>query len=92
VVAGPPTGEFAAPLAPAALNWVPVAAPADVTAAVLQAFSALPAEHQRSRQLIDALYMTDEDMADPAWSRGALTRAQVELVAMTVSRARECFY
>lgn len=89
---GAPTGVEAAELAPAGLNWVPVAAPADRVASVVQALSALPAEHDNLWQLAAAQYMSDEQMADPLWNRGTLSRAQMELVAGRLSLIRECFF
>jgi hypothetical protein len=91
-VDGPPTGHEAAELAPAALNWVPVAAPADQTASVVQALSALPGENDNLWQLASAQYMANELMGDPRWSRGVLSRPQMELVAGRLSLVRECFF
>jgi len=91
-VDGPPTGVEAAELAPATLNWVPVAAPADRVASVVQALSALPAEWDNLWQLAEAQYMSDAQMADPLWNRGTLSRAQMELVAGRLSLIRECFF
>ena len=79
-------------LAAATLNWVPVAAPADIRASVVQALSALPDEFDNLWRLAAAQYMSDSDMADPAWSRGTLSRPQMELVAGRISRIRECFF
>ena len=89
---GAPTGNIAAELSSATLNWVPVAAPADQTASVVQALSALPDEFDNLWQLAAAQYMTDAQMADPGWNRGTLTRPQMELVAGRLSRLRECFF
>ena len=91
-VAGQPHGREAAELAPATLNWVPVAAPADTTASVVQALSALPGEWDNMWRLAAAQYMSDAQMADPAWNRGTLGRPQMELVAGRISRIRECFF
>lgn len=91
-VDGPPTGAEAAELAPATLNWVPVAAPADKVASVVQALSALPAEWDNLWQLAEAQYMSDSQMIDPLWNRGTLSRAQMELVAGRLSLIRECFF
>ena len=87
-----PTGARAPELVSAELNWVPVAAPADQQAAVLQALSALPTEWSNLWQLAAAQYMTSDQMADPAWNRGTLSRPQMELVAGRISKLRECFY
>ena len=89
---GPPHGREATELAPATLNWVPVAAPADQTASVVQALSALPGEWDNLWQLAGAQYMSDAQMADPLWNRGTLSRPQMELVAGRISRIRECFF
>jgi hypothetical protein len=93
-VAGDPTGERPEELVVARLNWVPVAAPADEVAAVVQAYSAVPAEWVNTWRMADAQYMPEPEMVHPDWSRrpGGMTRAQMELVAATISRARECFY
>jgi hypothetical protein len=89
---GPPTQRRAIHLERARLNWVPVAAPADERAAVVQAFTAVPDTNTRTWAMADAQYMPDAEMVHPDWTRGPLSRAQMELVAMTVSRSRECFY
>jgi hypothetical protein len=89
---GEPTGRVADPLADATLNWVPVAAPADERASVVQALSALPDEFDNVWRLAAAQYMSDVQMADPAWTRGTLSRPQMELVAGRISRIRECFF
>ena len=36
--------------------------------------------------------LSDEQMADPLWNRGTLSRAQMELVAGRLSLIRECFF
>lgn len=89
---GEPTGREAAELAPARLNFVPVAAPADRTASVVQALSALPDEWDNLWRLAGAQYMGDRDMDDPLWNRGTLSRPQMELVAGRLSLIRECFF
>jgi hypothetical protein len=89
---GAPTGHIARPLATATLNWVPVAAPADQVASVVQALSALPDEWSNLWRLASAQYMSDTQMADPLWNRGTLSRAQMELVAARISLVRECFF
>jgi hypothetical protein len=91
-VPGPPAGRVAAPLADATLNWVPVAAPADQVAAVVQALSALPDEFDNLWRLAAAQYMSDAQMTDPGWNRGTLSRPQMELVAGRLSLLRECFF
>jgi hypothetical protein len=91
--AGAPSRDHPA-LAAADLNWVPVAAPADRTAAVLQAYTAVPREHENTWRLAAAQYMPHQEMVHPDWSRraGGLTRPQMELVAARVAQLRECFY
>lgn len=93
-VDGDPTGERPDEVVEAELNWVPVAAPADRTAAVVQAYSAVPGEMVNTWRLADAQYMPEAEMVHPDWTRrpGGLTRAQMELVATRVSQLRECFY
>jgi hypothetical protein len=75
-------------------NWVPVAAPADEVAAVVQAYTAVPAEQHNTWRMADAQYMPVAAMVDPDWSRrpGGLSRAQMELVAARLTRLRDCFY
>jgi hypothetical protein len=91
-VDGPPHGREADELAPATLNFVPVAAPSDRTASVVQALSALPDEWDNLWRLAEAQYMGDRDMGDPLWNRGTLSRPQMELVAGRLSLLRECFF
>ena len=81
-------------LAEAELNWIPVAAPADQTAAVVQAYTGVPAEQANTWRMGGAQYMPAEEMIHPDWSRreGGLSRAQMELVAARVAQLRECFY
>ena len=81
-------------LASAELNWVPVAAPADQVAAVVQAYTAVPDEQRNTWRMADAQYMPADEMIHPDWSRrdGGLSRAQMELVAARVAQLRECFY
>ena len=80
------------PLADAKLNWVPVAAPADGTAAVVQALTAVPSAFADLWRLGDAQYIPDEEMVDLRWTRGTLSRVEIELVATRVSFSRECHY
>ena len=93
-LAGEPSGDVPERLEAATLNWVPVAAPADQVAAVVQAYSAVPGEWVNTWRMADAQYMPEPDMVHPDWSRrsGGLTRAQMELVAARVARLRDCFY
>lgn len=77
---------------PATLNWVPVAAPADRVAAVVQGLSAAPAEWDNVCRLAAAQYIPVDEMGELAWSRGTLSRGEMELVAARLSAARECFF
>ncbi len=81
-------------LSPAALNWVPVAGDADTVAAVVQAFSSVPAEHGMQWRLAGAQYMSVADMANLDWQRpgSPLHRRQLELIASRLSLLRQCFY
>ena len=92
--AGDPTGHRPEVVVAAELNWVPVAAPADEAAAVVQAYSAVPGEHENTWRMADAQYMPAAEMRQPDWTRrpGGLTRPQMELVAAKVAQLRECFY
>lgn len=78
----------------AELNWVPVAAPADESPAVVQAYTAVPDELVNTWRMAAAQYMAHKDMVHADWSRGpgSLTRPQIELVAARVAQLRECFY
>ncbi|MEM1334898.1 MAG: hypothetical protein AAGG08_15720 [Actinomycetota bacterium] len=93
-VAGEPTREQPAEVVDATLNWVPVAAPADQTAAVLQAYSAVPGAQRMTWRLGAAQYMPAEEMIHADWMRRAdgLTRPEAELIASRVAQLRECFY
>ncbi len=93
-VPGDPTRAQPDQLARAELNWVPVAAPADRVAAVLQAYTAVPGEQENTWRMASAQYMPDDEMVHPDWMRRAdgLTRPQTELVATRVAQLRECFY
>jgi hypothetical protein len=91
---GLPTRRRPQSLARARLNWVPVAAPADEVAAVVQAYSAVPEEHHNTWRMADAQYMPEQEMDEADWSRrpDGLSRAQMELIAARLSKLRECFY
>lgn len=92
----PPAGgepaRVAPELVPAALNWVPVTPPADTRAAVVQAFSAVPAEMKMLWRMGGAQYMPLDEMVQMDWRRGALHRSQIELVAARTSLLRQCFF
>jgi len=93
-VDGDPTGAQPVELAEAELNWVPVVAPADQTAAVVQAYSSVPAEMTNTWRMASVQYMPEGEMIHADWSRrsGGLTRPQMELIAARVAQLRECFY
>jgi hypothetical protein len=90
-VAGRPHGRHPEVEA-ATLNWVPVAVPADQQAAVVQGLSAAPAEWDNVKRLAAAQYVPVDEMGELAWSRGTLSRADMEFIAARLSAARECFY
>ena len=89
---GEPSRMKPANVVDATLNWVPVIAPADENAAVVQAFTAVPETNRVIWAMADAQYIPDKEMVDPNWTRGTLSRVQMELVATRVSQQRECFY
>jgi hypothetical protein len=89
---GEPTRTVPPDLVDAKMNWVRVIAPADETAAVVQAFTSVPAELDRLWMLAAAQYIPNLEMVDPLWNRGTLSRPQAELVAARISQLRECFY
>jgi hypothetical protein len=66
--------------------------PAGRTGNVIRALSLVPDEVRNLVQLSQAHYLRQEEMMDLARGRGALDRAQVELVAGRISALRECFY
>ena len=86
-VAGAPHGRHPEVEA-AELNWVPVAVPADQQAAVVQGLSAAPAEWDNVKRLAAAQYVPVDEMGELAWSRGTLSRADMEFVAARLSAAR----
>lgn len=89
---GEPSKKKPANIVAAQLNWVPVVGPADKDAAVVQAFTAVPDTNRLIWAMADVQYIPDKEMVDPHWSRGTLSRVQIELVATRVSQQRECFY
>lgn len=93
-VPGEPTGDRPDDVVEAELNWVPVAEPADQTAAVLQAYSAVPGELTNTWRMASAQYIPAAEMVHADWTRraGGLTRPQTELIAARVAQLRECFY
>lgn len=91
---GDPTCEQPDEIARSELNWVPVAAPPDRVAAVVQACTAVPGEQENTWRMANVQYMPVEEMVHPDWMRrvDGLTRPQTELVAARVAQLRECFY
>ena len=89
---GQPSNQKPNDIVSAQLNWVPVVGPADKDAAVVQAFTAVPETNRMIWAMADAQYIPDKEMVDPNWTRGTLSRVQIELVATRVSQQRECFY
>jgi hypothetical protein len=89
---GQPSNQKPNDIVSAQLNWVPVVGPADKDAAVVQAFTAVPETNRVIWAMADAQYIPDKEMVDPNWTRGTLSRVQIELVATRVSQQRECFY
>jgi hypothetical protein len=89
---GQPSNKKPDNIVAAQLNWVPVVGPADRDAAVVQAFTAVPETNRVIWAMADAQYIPDKEMVDPNWTRGTLSRVQMELVATRVSQQRECFY
>lgn len=89
---GQPSNKEPDSIVAAQLNWVPVVGPADKDAAVVQAFTAVPETNRLIWAMADAQYIPDKEMVDPNWTRGTLSRVQMELIATRVSQQRECFY
>lgn len=67
--------------------WVPMVGGASIT----QALSLVPAENAELERLHGRLYLTFEEMSNPAINKG-LSRPQMELVAARTSAHNECFY
>jgi hypothetical protein len=93
-IGGRPSGDRPEHLEQPQFNWVPVAAPADQVAAVVQAYTAVPGEQLNTWRMADAQYMPQPEMVHPDWTRrpGGLSRAQMELVAARLTLLRDCFY
>lgn len=66
--------------------------PAGRTGNVIRALSLVPEEVRNLVRQSQAHYLRQEEMMDLTRGRGALDRAQVELIAGRVSALRECFY
>jgi alkylhydroperoxidase family enzyme len=72
-------------------HWVPTTG--NEGPRVLQALSAVPRQFALWRAHSEAQYVPAEALtADLTWTRGALSRVQVELLAARTSQANECFY
>ena len=93
------------PSKPAKHHWVPVVHLEDSTpelapfynglpalAPVIRALSSVPAAMDTLFTLGDAKYIPMREMVDMNWTRGTLSRRQIELVAGRLSAHRECFY
>jgi len=93
------------PSKPANHHWVPVVHLEDSTpelapfydglpalAPVIRALSSVPSAMDTLFTLGDAQYIPMREMVDLNWTRGTLSRRQIELVAGRLSAHRECFY
>jgi len=93
------------PSKPAKHHWVPVVHLEDMTpelepfyeglpalAPVIRALSSVPAAMDTLTTLGNAQYIPMREMVDLNWSRGTLSRRQIEFVAGRLSALRECFY
>ena len=93
------------PSKPAKHHWVPVVHLEDMTpelapfyeglpavAPVIRALSSVPAAMDTLATLSSAQYIPTREMVDLNWSRGTLSRRQIEFVAGRLSALRECFY
>ncbi len=74
-----------------ATHWVPTTSVRGPN--VLRALSAVPAAWESTRQIGASHYVPeDRIVGDLTWSRGTLTRPQIEYVAAMTSSLNECFY
>jgi hypothetical protein len=93
------------PSKPANHHWVPVVHLEDSTpelapfydglpalAPVIRALSSVPSAMDTLFTLGNAQYIPMREMVDLNWTRGTLSRRQIELVAGRLSAHRECFY
>lgn len=85
-VSGEPTGEVSTQARPGK-GWVPMVGGTSIT----QALSLIPSENAELERFHGPMYLTFNQMSDPAFTRG-LTRPQMELVAARTSAINECFY
>ncbi|MCP4304236.1 MAG: hypothetical protein GY788_05000 [bacterium] len=67
--------------------WVPMVGPPTIPSSL----SAVPAELEALESLHGPMYLSYEEMGDPAIQKG-LSRAQMELVAGRTSAFNECFF
>lgn len=84
---GEPSAELPATPATVTKAWVPMVGPPTIPTSL----SAVPAEMEALEALHGPMYLTYEEMGDPAVTHG-LTRAQMELVASRTSAINECFF
>ena len=93
------------PSKPAKHHWVPVVHLEEMTEElapyyqgltilppVVRALSSVPSAMAVLFLLSSAQYIPMQEMADLNWSRGTLSRRQIEFVAGRLSAHRECFY
>ena len=59
---------------------------------VIRALSSVPSAMDTLATLSSAQYIPTREMVDLNWTRGTLTRRQIEFVAGRLSAHRECFY
>ena len=79
----------------AQLNWVPVAAPADQVAAVVQAYTAVPDEQDNTWRMADAQYMPNCGDGRPsvdAPTRAACRGRRWSSSPPASTKLRDCFY
>ena len=84
---GEPSLELPDTAATLTKAWVPMVGPPTIPTSL----SAVPADMAALEAPHGPLYLTYEEMSDPAVTRG-LTRAQMELVASRTSAINECFF
>ena len=85
--AGEPTRQMPSSGASVTKAWVPMVGPPSIPISL----SAVPAEMAALEELHGPMYLSYEEMSDPAIRRG-LSRSQMELVAGRTSAINECFY
>ena len=82
-----PSAELPPTRATVTKAWVPMVGPPTIPTSL----SAVPAEMAALEALHGPMYLTYEEMGDPAVTH-ALDRAQMELVASRTSAVNECFF